>query len=136
MGYSTLQVSDKTSGEARNVGVIWAKILQKLQDSSILQCLDLLQEIGFKKENISKLESLKEDYDNGKPILLLSGGETTVKVICNCIKSTTSRSKIKLVMRLNSFYNFKVTGKGLGGRNQELVLSFANQASQLLLNGR
>ncbi len=92
MGYSTLQVSDKTSGEARNVGVIWAKILQKLQDSSTLQCLDLLQEIGFNKENISKLESLKEDYDIGKPILLLSGGETTVKVICNCIKSTTSQS--------------------------------------------
>ncbi len=91
MGYSTLQVSDKTSGEARNVGVIWAKIIQKLQDSSTLQCIDLLQEIGFNKENISKLESLMEDYDNGKPILLLSGGETTVKVICNFIKSTTSQ---------------------------------------------
>ena len=83
MGYSTLQVSDKTSGEARIVGVIWAKILQKLQESSPSQCIDLLQKIGFNKENISKLECLKEDYENGKPILFLSGGETTVKVICN-----------------------------------------------------
>ena len=31
---------------------------------------------------------------------------------------------------------FKVNGKGLGGRNQELVLSFAMQASHLLINER
>ena len=69
--------------------------------------MDLLIKLGFIQEK-SILKELDKAYKSGQPILLLAGGETTVNV----------------------------KGNGLGGRNQELVLAFSQEASDALFHER
>ena len=82
------------TGEARQVGRHMANLVRSI-------CLQNRQDLEIVTEELKfstiPLDDIHEKLQAGESLILLIGGETTVKVV----------------------------GEGLGGRNQELVLSFA-----------
>ena len=87
------------TGEARMVGSLLASLARSI-------CLQNKQDLESVTEELKLCKIPLDDAHNklqaGQPLILLIGGETTVKVV----------------------------GEGVGGRNQELVLSFAIEMGQ------
>ena len=94
----SLLLTRSLTGEAREVGRHFASLVKSIccQDG---QCLD--ESAKKLKLDQDVMNNINEKWQAGRPLVLLAGGETTVKVV----------------------------GNGVGGRNQELVLSFAIEIS-------
>ena len=87
-------------GEAREIGSLFSRLVKSicLEDGTGLEShLQSLDSINV--EDISRI--VNNISESNRPLVLIAGGETTVKVI----------------------------GEGKGGRNQEVVLSFATNMS-------
>lgn len=112
-GFTTAIISDRIQGEAKEVGKHFAQlarvIAQMMTDSTSDQHehIDALstaaESLGMDPRHCCKLERLIRGCQrNQKGLCLIGGGETTVKV----------------------------QGTGIGGRNQEMVLSFLIDSAQ------
>uniref|UniRef100_A0A5S6R1D8 Glycerate kinase n=1 Tax=Trichuris muris TaxID=70415 RepID=A0A5S6R1D8_TRIMR len=101
IGFTSFIISRTVSGEASTVGKLFSGLLHDLLSKAVANVLFLREGHQALLGDCSNetlcdvLEALKKN----RPICLLWGGETTVKV----------------------------RGNGLGGRNQELVLSFIHE---------
>lgn len=104
LGFAACGMSSSISGEAKIVGKVLAEL-----GAEISRCIEsdfvtdnisgYLKDLQFSEDQQSKVLSTLKDA-NGKPVCLVCGGETVVKVV----------------------------GNGKGGRNQEMALSFSLQS--------
>jgi len=96
-------VSSKISGEAKDVGKVWSEITRRLIKGNLPDHLDLFVKLQSDLD-LNDVRDIQNSYNAGSPLVIIGGGETTVRV----------------------------RGSGKGGRNQEMVLSFAMQSSDIL----
>jgi len=96
-------VSSKISGEAKDVGKVWSEITRRLIEGNLPDHLDLFVKLQSDLD-LNDVRDIQNSYNAGSPLVIIGGGETTVRV----------------------------RGSGKGGRNQEMVLSFAMQSSDIL----
>ena len=118
LGYSCLVWSHCIQGEARDIGSLYAKITHLLLTKQRkFNCANLLQEEAVKVLLNSTPQVMRDDLAtlieqlsqlNSRPLCLISAGEPTVTV-----KEGTS---------------------GVGGRSQELALSYAMELERLCVS--
>ena len=116
LGYSCLVWSHYIQGEARDIGNLYAKITHLLLTKQG-NCANLLQEEAIKVLLSSTPQIMRDDLVtlieqlsqlNSRPLCLISAGEPTVTV--------------------------KEGASGVGGRSQELALSFAMELERLCVS--
>ena len=100
--FQSFILTSRLSGEAKLVGEYFANLAFNAEIQDYEKVEYFLQKLQTEPETINDIiEALKRR--SGNPLCLITGGETTVKVI----------------------------GSGKGGRNQEMVLSFLMELSKL-----
>lgn len=100
--FQSFILTSRLSGEAKLVGEYFANLAFNAEIKDYEKVEHFLQKLQSEPETINDIiEALKKR--SGDPLCLITGGETTVKVI----------------------------GSGKGGRNQEMVLSFLMNLSKL-----
>ena len=100
--FQSFILTSRLSGEAKLVGKYFANLAFNAEIQDYGKVEYFLQKLQTEPETINDIiEALKRR--SGNPLCLITGGETTVKVI----------------------------GSGKGGRNQEMVLSFLMELSKL-----
>ena len=100
--FQSFILTSRLSGEAKLVGEYFANLAFNAEIQDYGKVEYFLQKLQTEPETINDIiEALKRR--SGNPLCLITGGETTVKVI----------------------------GSGKGGRNQEMVLSFLMELSKL-----
>lgn len=79
LGFNAVILSDKIQGISREVGSYFVLLASGLAQRK--NCDHLLDGLGAKREILNEIEEkFQELVENGKPLCLIGGGETVVKV--------------------------------------------------------
>ena len=112
-GFDAHVISNELDGEAKIVGQCFGTLAflashQPSNNSATPEIETLLETLKIKDKNLMKtiIDAIKKHQNQGQPLCLISGGETTVKV----------------------------RGTGRGGRNQEMVLAAMIKYNELVSN--